>query len=134
MTSDTTPEPPLGRDVSPRAVAEEFFARMGDERREAIDELFADDAVITLPGVRFEGPDAPEEFLAFLAPRYERAAKEFDRWIETDTEVVSIGTLYGVDNDGKEFSDVRYVDVYEVVDGRIQRIDIWNDLAVDGVV
>jgi ketosteroid isomerase-like protein len=134
MTSDTTPEPPLGRDASPRAVAEEFFARMADDRRETIGDLFADDAVVTLPGARFEGPDAPEEFLAFLAPRYEWAAKEFDRWIETDTEAVSIGTLYGVDNDGEEFSGVRYVDVYEVSDGRIQRVDIWNDLAADGVV
>ena len=107
---------------------------MADDRRETIGDLFADGAVVTLPGARFEGPDAPEEFLAFLAPRYEWAAKEFDRWIETDTEAVSIGTLYGVDNDGEEFSGVRYVDVYEVSDGRIQRVDIWNDLAADGVV
>ncbi len=119
---------------TPRAVAEEFFARMEDERRETVGELFADDAVITLPGATFEGPDAADEFLAHLAPRYEWAAKEFDRWIETDTEVVSIGTLYGVDSAGEEFSGVRYVDVYEVADGLIQRVDIWNDLAVDGVV
>jgi ketosteroid isomerase-like protein len=115
-------------------VAEEFFARMEDERRETVGELFADDAVITLPDARFEGPDAASEFLAHLAPRYEWAAKEFDRWLETETAVVSIGTLYGVDNDGEAFEGVRYVDVYEVEDGRIQRVDIWNDLAVDGVV
>jgi ketosteroid isomerase-like protein len=115
-------------------VAEEFFARMEDEHRDTVGELFADDAVITLPGARFEGPESASEFLAHLAPRYEWAAKEFDRWIETETEVVSIGTLYGVDNDGEAFEGVRYVDVYEVEDGRIQRVDIWNDLAVDGAV
>lgn len=118
---------------TPRAVVEEFFARMEDERRETVGELFADSAVITLPGARFEGPGAADEFLAHLAPRYEWAAKEFDRWVETGTEVVSIGTLYGVDADGEEFSGVRYVDVYEVDDGLIQRVDVWNDLAVDGV-
>lgn len=118
----------------PRAVVEEFFERMGDERRDTVGELFADDAVVTLPGATFEGPDAADEFLAFLAPRYEWAAKEFDRWIVSDAEVVSIGTLYGVDNDGDEFSEVRYVDVYEAEDGLIRRLDIWNDLAVDGVV
>jgi ketosteroid isomerase-like protein len=118
----------------PRAVVEEFFERMGDDRRETIDELFADDAVITLPGARFEGPTAPDDFLAFLAPRYERAAKEFDRWLVSNSTVVSIGTLYGVDNGGETFEGVRYVDVYEVSDGRIRRLDIWNDLAVDGVV
>ncbi|SFK64300.1 Ketosteroid isomerase-related protein [Halogranum rubrum] len=119
---------------SPRAVVEEFFDRMSDDRRETIGELFHDDAVVTLPGVQFEGPTAPADFLAFLEPRYEWAGKEFDRWIEAGETVVSIGTLYGVDNDGDEFHDVRYVDVYEVEDGKISRLDIWNDLAVEGVV
>jgi ketosteroid isomerase-like protein len=117
-----------------RHVVEQFFEWMEDERRDDVGELFADDAVITLPGATFEGPDAPDDFLGFLAPRYETAAKEFDRWIEAGEHVVSIGTLYGVDNDGEAFEDVRYVDVYEVQDGQIQRLDIWNDLAVDGVV
>ena len=107
---------------------------MGDDRRPTVDELFADDAVITLPGARFEGPTAPDDFLDFLAPRSERAGKEFDRWIVSGETVVSIGTLYGVDNAGDDFEGVRYVDVYEVAEGRIQRLDIWNDLAVDGVV
>jgi ketosteroid isomerase-like protein len=115
-------------------VVEEFFDRMADERRESVGELFADDAVVTLPGARFEGPDAPTEFLAFLDPRYERAAKEFDRWIESGNRVVSIGTLSGVDREGEPFEGVRYVDVYEVREGRITRLDVWNDLAVDGVV
>lgn len=107
---------------------------MDSDRRESIGELFADEAVITVPGARFQGPTAAEEFLAFLSPRYEWAAKEFDRWIETDDEVVSVGTLYGVDDDGERFEDVRYVDVYEVRDGAIRRLDVYNDLAVEGVV
>lgn len=119
---------------TPRAVVEEFFDRMADDRRATVGELFADDAVITLPGAMFEGPDAPMAFLAFLAPRYEWAAKEFGRWIEAGPCVVSVGTLYGVDNDGEDFADVRYADLYEVRGGLIRRLDIWNDLIVDGVV
>jgi ketosteroid isomerase-like protein len=119
----------------PRDIVEEFFERMGDDdRRDTICDLFAEDADIVLPGAEFSGPYAPQEFLSFLGPRYEWADKEFDRWITTGEHVVSTGTLYGVDNDGEEFSDVRYVDVYEVEDGLIQRLDIYNDLAVDGVV
>lgn len=117
-----------------RQLVETFFEWMEDERRTNVGELFADDAVIELPGARFEGPDAAAQFLSFLAPRYQEAGKEFDRWIEAGEHVVSIGSLYGVDNDGNEFADVRYVDVYEIRDGAIQRLDIWNDLAVDGVV
>jgi limonene-1,2-epoxide hydrolase len=119
----------------PRAVVEEFFDRMEhDEERATIGELFAADTIITLPGTTFTGPDAPRAFLDFLAPRYEWAAKEFDRWVTTDETVVSIGTLYGVDTDGEAFSGVRYVDVYEIEDGLIRRLDVYNDLAAEGVV
>lgn len=120
---------------APRETVEEFFDRMsGDEERDTIGELFDDEAVITLPGERFEGPDAPEEFLSFLTPRYAWAAKEFDRWITAGQHVVSLGTLYGVDNDGDEFEDVRYADIYKVRDGLIRRLDVYNDLAAEGVV
>ena len=119
----------------PRDIVEEFFDRMGDDdRRGSVGELFADDAVITLPGATFEGPEAADQFRSFLAPRYEWADKKFDRWITAGEHVVSIGTLYGVDNDGEEFSDVRYVDDYEVEDGQIRRQDSYIDLTVDGVV
>jgi limonene-1,2-epoxide hydrolase len=120
---------------SPRAVVEAFFDRMADtDRRETIGELFTDDAVITVPGDRFEGAAAASAFLAYLEPRYAWAAKEYDRWITADDDVISIGRLYGVDNDGEDFADVRYVDIYHVVDGRITRLDIYNDLAAVGVV
>jgi ketosteroid isomerase-like protein len=120
---------------TPRAVVEEVFDRMADdERRQTVGELFSEDAVVTFPGVRFEGPDAPAELLASLEPRYEWAAKEFDRWLETGDHVVSLGTLYGVDTDGDRFEDVRYADVYEVVNGEIVRMDVYNDLAAEGVV
>ena len=119
----------------PRAVAEECLDRMEDqEQRATIGELFAADAVITFPGVRFEGADAPADYLEWAAPRYEWVAKNRERWRETESTAVSIGTLYGVDGDGERFEDVRYVDVYEIEDGHITRLDVWNDLAVEGII
>lgn len=121
--------------AEPRAVVEAFFDRMASEdRRESVGELFADDAVITLPGARFDGPDAPREMLAFLAPRYQRVDKAFDRWVEADDVVISQGTLFGVNNDDVSFDGVRFVDIYRVVDGRIRRLDVYNDLAAEGVL
>jgi len=117
----------------PRATVEEFFSRMEDERRSTVDELFADTVTITVPGETFTGPSAATEFLAFLEPRYEWAGKEFDRWLVKGETVISIGTLYGVDNDGERFENVRYVDIYEVTDDLITRLDIYNDLAAEGV-
>lgn len=119
----------------PHTVVEEFFDRMADDtRRDTIDELFDVTATIALPGATFEGVDAPEAFLEYLEPRYKSAEKDFDRWIKSGSSVVSIGTLHGVDNDGNPFDGVRYVDVYEVDEGKIVRLDIWNDLLEDGVV
>lgn len=120
---------------TPRAVVEDLFERMADEeRRETVGDLFAESAVVTVPGARFEGSDAAGEMLAWFDPRYEWARKEFDRWVVSGSDVVCLGTLYGVDVDGRPFDGVRYVDVYEVVDGRIERMDVYNDLAVEGVV
>ena len=127
----TDPEPTQAA----RSVAEEFFARLDNaDRRDTVGELFADNAVIIRPGRRFEGEKAAEEFLAASQGRYEWAAKEFDRWIEAGDEAVSIGRLYGVDVDGQRFEDVRYVDVFTVVDGEITRLEIWNDLSTEGIV
>lgn len=124
-----------GPATDPESVARECLDRMGsDEERDTIGELFADDTVIRLPGATFEGLDAPEAFLDYLEPRYEWAAKEFGRWYVDDTAAVSVGTLYGVDNDGEAFEDVRYVDVYEIEDGEIVHLDIYNDLLADGIV
>lgn len=121
--------------ATPREIVEEFFERMSDpDRRDTVGELFADDAVVRFPGGEFEGAAAATEMLAFLAPRYEWVDKTFDRWIATGPHVVSIGTLYGVNNDGDEFEGVRYVDVYEVVGGEIERLDVYNDLAVEDVL
>lgn len=120
---------------TPRDVVEEFFDRMADaDDRRTVGELFADDAVLTLPGVQFEGENAATAMLEWLELRYEWAGKEFDRWIEADPHVVSQGTLDGIDNNGDRFEGVRYLDVYRVDDGRIVRVDIYNDLAAEGVV
>lgn len=130
MGTETNPD-----QEQPRTVVEEFFDRMADDtRRDAIDELFDVTATIALPGATFEGADAPGAFLEYLEPRYKSAEKEFGRWIESGSSVVSTGTLHGVDNDGNSFNGVRYVDVYEVREGKIVRLDIWNDLLEDGVV
>ncbi|MFP8888387.1 nuclear transport factor 2 family protein [Natrialbaceae archaeon A-CW2] len=120
---------------TPRAVVEDFFDRMADDdQRETVGELFATDATITLPGATFSGPDAANAMLEWLAPRYDWAAKSYGTWIEAGDYCISQGTLYGEDIDGERFEDVRYVDVYRVEDGLIERLDIYNDLAADGVV
>jgi hypothetical protein len=118
-------------DRSPVAVQRELLERMSDpERRSDIGELFAEEAVITRPGERYDGP---EEYLE-RGGSYREVAKDFDRWIETDEYAISIGTLYGVTADGEDFDGVRYVDVCHVEDGKITRLDIYNDSHAEGIL
>jgi ketosteroid isomerase-like protein len=120
---------------TPRDVVETFFGRMADPAdRATVGDLFSEEAIISVPGETFGPPDAVAAFLAYLEPRYETASKAFDSWTVAGDRVISQGTLYGIDNDGEPFEGVRYVDVYELADGRIERLDVYNDLAVEGVV
>ena len=45
------------------------------------------------------------------------------------TVVYSVGTLYGEWPDGTPFEGNRYVDRFEVRNGKIVKMDVWNDSA-----
>ena len=71
---------------------------------------------------------------AFNAARYQWVKKqpgEFD-WLEKQPGHIVVyctGFLYGVWPDGRSFSGNRYLDRYEVVNGKIIKMDVWNDSA-----
>jgi hypothetical protein len=48
--------------------------------------------------------------------------------------VTSIGTLFGENNDGTAFADVRYVDIFTIRNDLIVRQEVWNDLAENGII
>jgi len=68
---------------------------------------------------------------AGTAGRYQRVAKTritYLHWADGDqTRVASQGTLYGRLSDGAEFHDVRYLDLFTLVDGQICRQEFYND-------
>ena len=83
---------------------------------------------------------------AFLAPlmvatltawfdsQYERCRKEFDHWFVDGDTVFTLGTLYGVDNEGEKFEGIRFLDVHTVRDGKIVDKVVFNDLSEAGIV
>ena len=75
----------------------------------------------------------PREMTAYNAARYRWVKKQMGRLdvaeYEDHTVVYSIGTLYGEWLNGEPFSGNRYVDRFEVRDGLIVKIDVWNDSA-----
>jgi 4-oxalocrotonate tautomerase family enzyme len=94
---------------------------------------------------------------AFLAPGFEMVfpgtapmsalgdlvtwAKDRYRFVTKTTEAVEVfhgngatvvytrGTLAGAWPDGTAFAGIRFIDRFEIVDGRITRQDVWNDIA-----
>ena len=73
------------------------------------------------------------ELLTWAAPRYQRIAKTGmtcdESWQSDKTVVYCRGMLNGIWLDGSEFKDIRFIDRFEVVKGKLQRQDVWNDLA-----
>ncbi|MEO5701650.1 MAG: nuclear transport factor 2 family protein [Casimicrobiaceae bacterium] len=95
----------------------------------------AQDVKITFTGGRRF--DDPAGTAAFNAARYRWVKKKFER---TDVvaagsddggeiTVYNTGTLYGEWPDGEAFEGNRYVDRFVVCDGKIVRMDVWNDSA-----
>ncbi len=91
----------------------------------------ADDVVITFTGGRtFDHPSGPT---GFNAKRYKWVKKKMNRFDvaagDTGTVVYSVGTLYGEWPDGTPFEGNRYIDRFEVENGKITKMDVWNDSA-----
>lgn len=50
-------------------------------------------------------------------------------------EVVYVrGVLHGANLQGMAFAGIRFIDRFEIKDGKIVRQDVWNDLAESGVL
>lgn len=91
----------------------------------------ADPVDITFTGGRkYNHPSGPTEF---NASRYKWVKKSIERYdvaeSESGTIVYSIGTLYGEWPDGTPFEGNRYIDRFEVENGKITKMDVWNDSA-----
>ena len=91
----------------------------------------AEDLQITFTGGRRFSH--PRECTAFNAHRYRWVKKRMERLDvvqgEDRTTVYSLGTLYGEWPDGSPFEGNRYVDRFEVENGLIVRMEVWNDSA-----
>lgn len=91
----------------------------------------SDDVKITFTGGR-KMPDA-HAITAFNGDRYAWVKKQLGHFDAADNgdyvTVYSNGTLYGEWKDGRAFSNNRYLDRFEVRDGKITQMDVWNDSA-----
>lgn len=119
-----------------RKLVERFLRLMEARDLDAAEAMMSPDARIVFPGGNVYANQ--REMVAYARTRYQQIKKTFDA-IDTvtvgDTVVVYIrGTLYGVNNHGVSFGNIRYIDRFEVCDGLIVAQEVWNDLAESGVL
>jgi len=115
----------------------EAFLRLVEDRR--LDEaapFLAPGVIITFPGGRrFTNL---QDQVASSAGRFRGVRKVFEKFdaiADGDTIVVYVfGTLEGEALDGGHFSGVRFIDRFELHDGRIVDQKVWNDMAESQIV
>ncbi|MBN9672305.1 nuclear transport factor 2 family protein [Roseibium aggregatum] len=128
MTSDSQTPPELTEEA--RIVRDYLDASMKPDPDLAAT-FVAENVEITFTGGRkFNHPSGPT---GFNAARYKWVKKRMDRFdVATGaggTVVYSVGTLYGEWPDGTPFEGNRYIDRFEVENGKIVKMDVWNDSA-----
>ena len=112
-------------------MVENFMLASMEGNHTVTDELMAPDIVITFVGGRKLAK--PEEIKSVNSQRYRKVNKKIERYdVSTkgdETVVYSIGTLYGEWLNGESFDGDRYVDRFVIRDGKIVKMDVWNDSA-----
>jgi phenylpyruvate tautomerase PptA (4-oxalocrotonate tautomerase family) len=122
-----------GGPVLPEAsqLVAQFLDCMAARNLEAAQAFLAPDFEMVFPGGK--SMHQLTELLSWAAPRYQKVSKtqiKYDESWQGDTTVVYCrGMLNGVWLDASEFKDIRFIDRFEVVKGKLQRQDVWNDLA-----
>lgn len=69
-----------------------------------------------------------EDLVAWSKPRYRFVKKTYERFDALGPLVYCFGTLHGEWPDGTAFSGIRFIDRFELVQGRLHRQDVWNDM------
>ena len=113
------------------ALVRDFLQTMQARDLEGAKRFLAPGFVMNFPGI--EGLTTLEQLVERSKGRYREVSKVFERFDECPgadaTVVYCFGTLQGTWLDGSRFEGVRFIDRFEVVDGKFRRQDVWNDLA-----
>lgn len=123
--------PSMDQTAAAAALVERFLVASMVPDPETAGTFMAPDVAITFTGGRkFKHP---REATAFNAGRYKWVKKKMERTDVApgidETIVYNTGTLYGEWPDGTPFEGNRYVDRFVVRDGKIVKMDVWNDSA-----
>lgn len=130
VNKDTSPADRVALPKNARLVRD-FLETMQARDLEGAKRFLAPGFVMNFPGM--QGLTALEQLVERSKGRYREVSKVyecFDECVRDDATIVyCYGTLQGVWLDGSRFEGIRFIDRFEVVDGKFRRQDVWNDLA-----
>ncbi|WP_367198522.1 nuclear transport factor 2 family protein [Amorphus sp. 3PC139-8] len=110
-----------------QATIETFLRRMEARDLNDAKALLAPSFVMVFPGGR--EMRTLEELVAWSKDRYRFVRKRFERFDAAGETVFVSGTLEGEWPDGTPFDGIRFIDRFDLADGKIVRQDVWNDIA-----
>lgn len=115
----------------PAELVRAYLSAVEARRIDEAETMQADGFVMKFPGT-------PEmfrlsELVDWAAPRYRFVTKTYEGFdaLQSPEEAAIVycrGTLSGEWPDGTAFDGIRFIDRFEVVDGKITRQDVWNDM------
>ena len=118
--------------MTPEQLVTEFLHALETRDLGRAESLLASGAILTFPGSQAQFTTLAA-MASWASTRYRSVRKTiagFDR-VDSGSAVVLYcrGVLAGEWLNGTTFRDIRFIDRFEIVDGRIVRQDVWNDLA-----
>lgn len=116
----------------PCELVERFLSHLGARELTDAKAFLSETAVLQFPGA--EPLHILEALVEWSKPRYRSIEKHIEgtealQSSGDETIVYCRGTLSGEWPDGSTFENIRFIDRFELVNGKITRQDVWNDLA-----
>ena len=115
----------------PVQIVRDYLAAMEARDLETARSMLGEGFAMTFPGA--EPMTTLEQLIEWSKPRYNSIGKTYDSFDACmgsgGPTVYCHGTLHGEWPDGTKFDGIRFIDRFEITDGKITKQDVWNDIA-----
>ncbi|MDA8817405.1 nuclear transport factor 2 family protein, partial [Planktomarina sp.] len=116
----------------PELIIKDYLSAMEARDLAKANTLLAQGFTMSFPGTR--PMTTLDELIQWSEPRYKFVTKTYEGFDALqspgDASIVYCrGTLQGEYSDGGRFEGIRFIDRFEVIDGKITKQDVWNDMA-----
>ena len=127
-----TTRTPAPAKADPREVVQEYLGAMEARDLAKAQSYLGEGFKMYFPGTA--AMTSLQDLIDWAKPRYNFVTKTYDGFdalqsSEDAAVVYCRGTLSGEWPNGTAFKDIRFIDRFEIVNGKLIRQDVWNDIA-----